>query len=119
MSRSSDLGKFGEQLAEKYLKEKSYEIIGKNVRYGHLEFDLIANFKEKVVFIEVKTRLSSSLVLAQDSFSRKKLQLLKKAIQIYMERHNINDEQIRLDLVAIDLDKYKKIAKIKHFKDIF
>ena len=43
MSRSSDLGKFGEQLAEKYLKQKGYEMMGRNVRYGHLEFDLIAN----------------------------------------------------------------------------
>ena len=51
-----EIGKLGEDLAIKYLKEKGYEIIERNFRCKQGEIDIIAKAKEEYVFIEVKTR---------------------------------------------------------------
>ena len=40
----------------KYLRKNGYKIMGRNVRMGHLEIDIIASDKTHIVFVEVKTR---------------------------------------------------------------
>ena len=37
---------------------------------------------------------------------------------MYLERKNIDPEDVRLEFIAIDIDKYKKTAKIKHYTDL-
>ena len=102
-----------------YLEQKGYKIINKNVQVSSLEIDIIASIKEKTVFFEVKTRIGNTLGKAEDAINRKKINNLKKAIQIYIKREKINPEIVRFDFLAIDIDKFKKIANIKHYKDIF
>lgn len=114
------IGDYGEQLAAKYLTKKGYKIINKNLKLSYKEIDIIANFKGKIVFIEVKTRTSELLGKAEDSMSAKKLHHLKKAISMYVGNNkNIDPNNIRLDLVCVDINISSKIAKIKHFEDLF
>ena len=56
MKRNSSLGKKGESLAVKYLKERGYTIVETNFRYERAEIDVIAKEKNVLVFVEVKTR---------------------------------------------------------------
>jgi putative endonuclease len=57
----TELGQFGENLAEKHLKEKGFEIVDRNFRSGKLEIDLIAKHSNKLVVIEVKTRNTAEI----------------------------------------------------------
>lgn len=54
------LGLKGEVTATNYLISKGYKIIEKNYRTKFSEVDLIALYGDFLVFIEVKTRTSSS-----------------------------------------------------------
>lgn len=119
MNYRQKIGKFGEKLAVDYLIKHGYRIIETNVKISYKEIDVIANFKDKIIFIEVKTRTSKIFGSADDGMSSKKLHHLKKALNMYVDSKNLDPENIRLDLLAIDIDKYKKVAKIKHYKDIF
>lgn len=119
MSNNNKIGKFGEDLAANYLTKKGYNILERNVKLGYQEIDIIANIEERLVFIEVKTRLSDIYGGAEEAISRKKTENLKKAIEKYLFCNNFEDREVRLDLVAIDLDRSKKLAKIKHYRDIF
>ena len=56
MITKKDVGNFGEDACVKYLRKNGYKIIGRNVRMGHLEIDIIASDKTHIVFVEVKTR---------------------------------------------------------------
>jgi len=56
MSKSAVIGKFGEEAAALFLQKAGYEIIGRNIRCGHLEMDLICRNDKHIVFAEVKTR---------------------------------------------------------------
>jgi putative endonuclease len=112
------IGDFGEKLAEQYLLRHGYKIIGTKQKVGYQEIDIIANIKEIIVFIEVKTRTSFSLGSADEAMSSAKLKSLKIGINKYLNNSQKYFKNLRLDLVAIDIDKQKKIAKISHYKDI-
>lgn len=56
MITKKDVGNFGEKVCAQFLRKSGYKIIGRNVRMGHLEIDIIASNKEYIVFVEVKTR---------------------------------------------------------------
>ena len=44
--------------------------------------------------------------------------LIIKAIEEYLYINNLNYSFLRLDLIAIDINKRKKTANIKHYKNI-
>jgi len=119
MDYRKKVGEFGEKIATDYLKRKGYLIIGKNIKMSFKEIDIIASIKEKIVFFEVKTRTSKILGAAEEAISGKKINNLKKAIGFYIAENKIKANNTRLDFIAINIDKYKKIANIKHFRDIF
>ena len=55
-----ETGDYGEELARRFLKNLSYEIVEQNYHFGHGEIDIIAKDpqEEGLVFIEVKSRKS-------------------------------------------------------------
>jgi len=119
MNHKQIVGRYGEDLALEYLKKKGYKITDRNLKISYQEIDIIAKIKEKIVLIEVKTRVSKYDNSAEENFSRRKINNLIKALEIYTARNKINPENTRLDLITIDINKAKKIAKIKHYKDVF
>ena len=112
------IGDFGEKLAEQYLVRRGYRIVGTKQKIGYQEIDIIANIKDVIVFVEVKTRTSEVLGLADEAMSSAKLKSLKIGINKYLNNNQDCFKNVRLDLVAIDIDKQKKVAKISHYKDI-
>ena len=52
----AELGRIGERTAALWLEDNGYTIVGRNVRMGHDEIDLVAETDGFVCFVEVKTR---------------------------------------------------------------
>jgi len=113
------VGAWGEKLACKMLIKKKYLILAQNVQIKSCEIDIIAKIKEIYVFIEVKTRTSRIYGGADAAITSKKIKNIKKAMQMYMNYKNISGDKVRLDLICIDIYRPEKIAKIKHYKEIF
>ncbi len=120
MNHNQKVGRFGEELARKYLVKHGYKIIASNIQTSHKEIDIIAKLKDLLVFVEVKTRTSNKYGEADEGMSSKKTRNLKYAIKRYLGNSNnkIYYRDIRADLISVDIDKNKKTAKIKHYKDI-
>ena len=56
-----DFGNIGEDLACDYLRKNGYQILERNKHFSKLcEIDIIAKFKNKIVFVEVKTRKTNA-----------------------------------------------------------
>ena len=51
-----EFGRMGEEAAAAYMENLGYEVVGRNVRVGHSEFDIICKSGKYLVFVEVKTR---------------------------------------------------------------
>lgn len=120
MDLRKGVGVIGEELICNYLLKNDYEIIDRNLRLGHLEIDIIAIDKSnsEIVFIEVKTRTSYSLDGFEQDLKSEQIKKLKRAMLLYSELKNINSEKIRLDFLAVFLDKMTHRAKVKHLIDI-
>ncbi|MCK4553731.1 YraN family protein [Candidatus Parcubacteria bacterium] len=120
MNYRQKVGQFGEEIAKKYLVKHGYKIIASNIQTSHKEIDIIAKFKDLLVFIEVKTRTSNKYGEADEGMSSRKIKNFKYAIKRYLcdSNNKIYYKDIRADLIAVDVDRNKKIAKIKHYKDI-
>lgn len=113
------VGKFGEDLAVQHLLKKGYKIIERNKKISYQEIDIIANIKNKTVFIEVKTRTNNSSGFAEEAINRNKVKNMKKAIASYVYLKKLNLDRAQFDVIVVNIDKLNKIAKIKHYLKIF
>lgn len=100
MAQHNDLGKVGEELAEKYLVEKGFFILHRNWRHSHYEIDIVALKDETPHFVEVKLRSSKQFGMPEESVNRKKLRDLLKAADEYLFR-NPQYSDFRLDILSI------------------
>jgi len=112
------IGNFGQQLAADFLLGKSYKILAQNYFTKVGEIDLIAEKDGQIVFVEVKTRLSDKFGLPEDAVDRKKREKMHQAGLKYLEEKQIESENFRFDIVAVEIDRFKKVAKIRHHKGI-
>ncbi|MFH0892172.1 MAG: YraN family protein [Candidatus Falkowbacteria bacterium] len=119
MNYKQKIGQYGEDLAVEYLKRKKYQIISRNTKTSYQEIDIIAKVKEKTIIVEVKTRISGAPGLAEENFSRRKINNLMRALKLYAVKSDIDPDEIQLDLITIDINRVNKRANIKHYKDVF
>ncbi|PTT04796.1 YraN family protein [Flavobacterium sp. HMWF030] len=120
MAEHNELGKKGEELAVEYLQENGYEILDRNWTFHKAEIDIIAQKESILAVIEVKTRSSLDFGSPQDFVKPKKIQLLIKAVNAYInyrEKDFGDDLNIRFDIIAIH--KNSETFAIEHLTDAF
>ncbi|RMZ50130.1 YraN family protein [Flavobacteriaceae bacterium PRS1] len=100
MARHNELGKKGEQLAVDYLIKKGYTIVQRNYRFQKAEVDIIAQIKDTLAIVEVKTRSTVDFGNPQDFVKPKQIQRLVKAVDEYVNLNKLNVE-VRFDIIAI------------------
>jgi putative endonuclease len=100
MARHNELGKKGEQLAVDYLIKKGYTIVQRNYRFQKAEVDIIAQIKDTLAIVEVKTRSTIDFGNPQDFVKPKQIQRLVKAVDEYVNVNKLNVE-VRFDIIAI------------------
>jgi len=127
--KNEKIGKLGEKLAVKYLKQKKYKIVETNfqnckgIQLG--EIDIIAKEKNnhgvwEIVFVEVKSRMANaSDIQPESSINWRKLQKLQKISQIYIDKNDLWNYEYRFDAIAILFSGNLKILEIKHIKNIY
>ena len=89
--RSAIVGKAGEDFVANYLRSQGYIIIKRNwrdSRYG--ELDIVAENRECIAFVEVKTRQKNSLVSGIEAVDVYKQQRTKNAANTFMRRLRTN-----------------------------
>lgn len=109
-----DFGNMGEDLACEYLLKNGYQILERNKHFSKLcEIDIIAKFKNTVVFVEVKTRKTNSFGTPLEAITKTKYHNIKTGVLSYLQENKIKKYQI--DAIGITL---KPELKIEHLKDI-
>lgn len=103
MDRRKNVGNVGEDIATKYLEEKGYEIIERNFVCKLGEIDIIAQDKDEIVFIEVKTRKVLSYGKPADSVNEEKQKHIYRAAEYYLLINDKLDDFTRIDVVEVYL----------------
>ncbi|MCH8008815.1 MAG: YraN family protein [Chloroflexi bacterium] len=110
------LGTFGERVAIAHLEEKGYRIRETNFRVREGEIDIVAEYGDTLVFVEVKTRRGDAMGSAKESIGWRKAQSLLLAAQAYEERHEELPPGRRIDVIAIDLDADGELLSVEHIE---
>ena len=116
MAERNDIGKEGEAVAQKYLKDREYTILHSNWHWHHYELDVVAEKKGELVIVEVKTRAKDCLVPPEEAVDPNKIRRIVAAADAYIRLYNI-DLPPRFDIILLtgSLGKYT----IEHIEDAF
>ncbi len=113
--RHANTGKRGEDLAHRYLRKHGFIVAARNWRppQGGGELDLVAWEGDKLVFVEVKTRLSGEWSAPERDIDAEKITALRRAARDYIRRADVLAENARFDVIAITS------GRIEHLRDAF
>lgn len=138
MALHNEIGKLGEDIAVKYLKNKAFSIIERNFHVKGGEIDIIAiqngskrdnslHVKLKnLVFIEVKTKkvndfkqINDFAYSPENNLTKTKRQRILKAIKHYLSFRKISEGEIDIKVMAIIvfLNVNTKQAKIRFYEE--
>ena len=111
--RRKDTGILGEKLAKDFLRKRGYRIRETNYRCSEGEIDLIAEDKDCLVFVEVRTKTSLEFGSPEESITPTKKKRLRTVASRYLQTHDNLPRLWRIDVVAIELDKRGKLSRIE------
>jgi putative endonuclease len=98
-----ECGRLGEEIAAAYLQLAGYRLLGRNVRCGPLEIDLIAARGSTLAFIEVRLRASRTHGRPEESVRTRKREHLRQAAERLLAAGELPAGlRPRLDVIAID-----------------
>src|SRR3989338_2634484 len=114
MGREKNItGRSGEVEALGFLKRKGYKILETNYRTPFGELDLIAKKGDFTFFIEIKTRITSSLGPPYISVTKAKERHLIKSALSYLKRYGLVDSYWRIDVVSVKLNSNYEVEDIE------
>lgn len=116
--RRRKLGAWGEEQAAKHLQAQGYEILERNWRCRRGEIDLIAQAGEVLVFVEVKTRRGRDFGTPEEAITPSKSKRLLELGQRYLLQHDLEEQEWRIDLVAVELSPDGTLLRCEHLPNI-
>ena len=114
-SARQGVGRRGEAAAVAHLQRAGYRIVAQNWRCSLGELDLIAYQGVQLIFVEVRTRQSGSMVgpSPEESVSRGKARRLIRLAYTYIEQTGISaDLPWRIDLIAVEMSADGRLIRL-------
>lgn len=100
------VGKRGEDLAANYLIKNGYKILERNFKQPWGELDIITEYRDIIIFVEVKTQNKNNrfFIRPEENITPFKQKQLIKSAKAYLAFKRQLDRNWRIDVVAIELD---------------
>lgn len=108
---TGSLGRFGEAWAAGHLHRLGYRVVDRNVRFRGGELDIVAYEGGDLVFVEVKCRRSGRYGSPEESISPRRYDRLARAAGEYIAQKELHGSNVRLDLVALEVDIDGRVAR--------
>lgn len=113
------LGKRGEEIAEKFLRNKGYDVIERNYRCSIGEIDIICINDNKLVFVEVRSRSTNNYGLPEESINFTKKKKIRAVALHFLQSQNRLIKEIQFDVIAIRFSKEGAIESLEHYENAF
>lgn len=118
-TKNKETGQKGELLAQEYLKKQGYEILETNKQFQDgskkaCEIDIIAKYKDTLVFVEVKTRSSDFCGSPLEAITKTKYENIKTGLFNYLKQTKIKYKNFRIDAISVILNPQVKINHLKN-----
>ena len=112
-------GLWGEEQAERFLKKLGWRILGRRVRIGRDELDLVARAGEVLVFVEGKTRGSEDFGRPFSAVDRGKRHSLSRAAVHYLKKLRERPAFFRFDVIEVIGAAEAGAPHIRHIENAF
>jgi putative endonuclease len=114
------LGRAAEEAAARYLEARGWRLLGRNVRVGRGELDIIARRGPVLAFVEVKARRTHTCGSPEDAVSPAKRRQVARLAELWLGARpwalgGVRD--VRFDIVAVDLTTFP--AAVRHLAAAF
>ena len=114
MLNTRQKGQMGEDIAAKYLEKKGYKILERNKHFSRAcEVDIIALYKDTLVFVEVKTRKNNAFGIPFEAITAAKYKNIKTGVYSYLAENN-KYKKYRIDAVSIILEPELQIEHLEN-----
>lgn len=110
-------GNQGEQLAVDYLIAKGYTVVARNWRFEKAELDIVCQWQNTIVFVEVKTRRGLAYGRPEEGVTLTKQKHMARGANAYIMKHNIETD-VRFDVISVMILK-GSAPEINHIEDAF
>jgi len=106
------VGKLGEKLAREFLEKRGYRTLETGFRCPNGEIDIVAQEKDCLVFVEVRTKSNLEFGTPEESVNRRKKQKLIATAMIYINSHHNLPASWRIDVVAIEINSKGDVKRL-------
>ncbi len=108
-----NIGAAGEEIASAYLRKMNYKVLVSNFRTPFGEIDIVARHKGIMVFVEVKSRTTSSLGPPYLSITKAKERHIIKNALFYLKSHRLMNASWRIDIVSVKMNYEREVECIE------
>ena len=106
------LGNRGETLAAQKLQSLGYTIHERNWRCAVGELDIVAEKDDMLIFVEVRTRRGDRFGTPEESITPAKRAKLIEVAWTYLDEHDAEDRNWRIDVVAVEVGSRGEVVRI-------
>ena len=121
------IGKLGEDIAVRFLKEKGFTVSNRNYLKKQGEIDIVAIKAGIYHFVEVKAvsreivnnrPIKGDFLEPEENMHRDKIRRLRNSIEIFLQSEHVAHETFKFDLCVVYVDEKNKKACVKFFEDL-
>jgi putative endonuclease len=113
-------GRAAESAAARHLAGEGWTVLGRNVRVGRGELDLVVRRADVLAFVEVKARRSAAFGAPEDAVDRRKRRQVARLAELWLAARpwalrGVRD--VRFDIVAVDASR--RPPSVRHLPGAF
>lgn len=114
----NNVGEKGENIACDFLVKNGYNILEKNFKLLFGEIDIIAEKKNCICFIEVKSRKSKKYGLPEEAITLKKKNKIRRVAEYFIQKRQLKNKIYRFDVISIYF-KENILKEFRHIRNAF
>ena len=117
MHKKDALGRYGEELAARFLAKQGWTILDRNWRCSTGELDIVAERDRILVICEVKARRSLRFGSPLEAVTPEKLQRLRRLAGAWIASHPQHSETVRIDVISVLVDD-AGMTRLQHIEGV-
>jgi putative endonuclease len=111
------LGEQGEQIAERWLRQRGWTILDRRWRSGRRDLDLVVTQGDLVAFVEVKARRRNEFGGPVEAVGWRKQRELRRSATCWVDRHGTPGQAYRFDVIGVWIALGH--VRVRHVADAF
>lgn len=113
------LARIAEDETARRLVARGFTLLGRNVRVGRLEIDVIAERLGRVVAVEVRARTSLEYGHPAETVDAAKRARVRRAFVEWLRREGVRSSSVRLDVAALLLSPEGRVRAFHYYANAF